>query len=282
MFNFQHKFKTEKQTKTNGIMRFVAAFLAFALVFGSISLVIMLKHNDTSLKDFIKGKALANEAEDTTLTTVVAKEISGSADFLLYCTDNESSDFYFLVVVTADMDKKEFRVRPLKNDYPEYIAQYKSGGSKALISAVEKREKLHIDKYIGSNADTFVLAINYMGGLEYTVDNRVEYRTDDYTLILTKGSQTIKGDSLIRYFRYADTLGNAGLQIQGKLIATMLDGYIQDENVEKGLTIYQKVLSKIHSDCDISYIEASKGIEILRTFCKSDNKKPASVIINAQ
>lgn len=282
MFNSNHKFKTEKQDKKGGILRFVCAFLAFALVFGTISGIVIFKNNDISLKSIFGGGDVPETTEGDGTTSALPKEISGSKNFLLYCTDVEVEEIYFLAVVTADMSDKTFKVRPLNTTAPEYLSELKLGGNKSLISAVEKREKIKIDKYIASNADTFALAINYMGGLEYSVDNRVEYRNNEFTLILTKGNQTIKGETLLKYFRYAKTIGIDGMRIQGTLLCAMLDGYINEENVEKGLKIYQKVLSKIKSDSDISYIEASKGIEILRVLCKSEDREPASVIINVQ
>lgn len=283
MFNQEHKFKTEKQDRKGSILRFIGAFLAFALVFGSISAVVIFKHNDISVKDIFKEKTTEPESQtDASDVTDIPKEISGSTNFLLYCTSNETDEMFFTVIVTADMDGKTFKVRPVNPDVPEYLSALKTGGYKSLVAAVEKKENVKIDKYIASNADTFALAINYMDGLEYSMDRRVEYRTDDYTLILTRGNQTIKGETLMKYFRYAKTLGTEGLKIQGELICAMLDSYINSENVENGLKIYQRVLSKIDSDSDISYIEASKGIESLRVLCKSEDRQPATIVLNAQ
>lgn len=284
MFNSEHKFKTEKQDKKSNIIRFICAFLAFALVFGSISAVVILKHNDISLKDVFGGKEESETAEDGGSTVDLGKEISGSSDYLFYCSNSDLTEMYFMAIVTADLDGKVFNVRMVKPDNPNYLSELKTGGYKALISAVEKDENVKISKYAGSNAETFALAINYMGGLEYTVDSRIEYRTDDFTLILTKGDQTIKGETLIKLFRYEKTFGKKGLEVQGKLICKMLDDYIVSENLEgeKGLTIYQKVLSKIDTNSDISYIDAAKIVDNLKVFCNSDNRRPAEVVTKPQ
>ena len=266
MLNKNHKFRTEKQSQKGGIKQFVLAFLAFALVFGSLSAVVIIKHNNISLKSIFGGEDATSVSDNGETTEVdLTQPIGGSANFLIYCNDSTNGEFYFIAVVTADMDNRIFTVRPIQTDNPEYLTALKTGGSFDLKDAVEKTTGLKIDKYIASDTETCALAINYMGGLEYSVDNRVEYRTDDSTLILTQGNQTIKGDSLVKYFRYCNTLGVDGLRTQGKLIAAMLDSYINEENVEKGVTIYQKLLAKINSDSDISYIEAAKGIDMLNT-----------------
>lgn len=281
MINNEHKFKTEKQDKKGGIMRFIGAFLIFALVFGSISAAVIIKNKGISLESIFSGSEAAEETETTEASdTAVTQPISGSYNFLLYCTDSMTDDFHFIAIVTADMDAKTFAVRPISTENRDYVNALKTGGSTELVDTVEKAENIEITNYAASDTETFATAINYMGGLEYAIDNRVDYRTDELTLILTPGNQTIRGDTLMKYFRYCKSLGNEGLKIQGKLIAAMLDSYINSENLENGITIYQKLLAKIRSDSDISYIEAAKGIEALRTFCASEERKPASVIVN--
>ncbi len=284
MFKRDHKFKTSKQDNRNALLRFFYAFLAFALVFGTISAVVILKHNDISIKDMFSGKASTTATENGGETTELGldKELTGQANILLYCADTSAREIYFLILVDADMDSRSFRVHPLNPDSKAYVDALTTGGYKELISAVEKREGVTVDKYISSAPDTFALAINYMGGLEYSVDERIEYRTDGYTLILTQGDQTIKGETLLKYFRYCKTLGVDGMRRQGKLVSAMLDGYITSKNVEKGITIYQKVLSKLNSASDISYIEASKALQMLELLCKSDERQAATVILSEE
>lgn len=286
MFKKDHKFKTAKQDKRGAIYRFLGAFLAFALVFGSISVVMILKNNDFSLEDIFAGKSTtAAQDDETTGTTEVEldKELTGQLNTLLYCVNEAKTEFYFMMIVDADMDARTFKVYPINPTNPEYLTSLSTGGNKALVTAVEKTEGIKIDKYVASDTNTFALAINYMGGLEYTVDERIEYRNDEYTLILTKGEQTIKGETLLKYFRYCKTLDmSAGMRQQGELICEMLDDYISAENVAKGSTIFQKVLSKLNSESDISYVEASRAMPMLRLLCESDERKPASVILSSQ
>ncbi|MBR6530959.1 MAG: LCP family protein [Clostridia bacterium] len=285
MFKKDHKFKTTKQDNRGNLLRFFYAFLAFALVFGTISAVVILKHNDLSLEDIFSDKSTTTT--DGSLTTGdeivdLNKELTGQANILLYCAQSDASDIHFMILVDADMDDRTFRVHPLGTQKPEYLTALATGGHKALIDAVEKNEGVEIDKYVASNPDTFALAINYMGGLEYTVDERIEYRTDDYTLILTQGDQTIKGETLLKFFKYCKALGTDGMRQQGDLVCAMIDNYITAKNVDKGITIYQKVLSKINSASDVSYVEMSSALQMLKLLCASDERQPATVILSLE
>lgn len=278
-----HKFNTSKQEKRNSILKLSIVFICFALVIGTVSVAVIVKNNNSFFTDLFSKETTSGVSESTTQENQLVdleEELTGEASILLYCTDRESEEIYFLAVVNADMQNRSFDVLPLKTDNPDYINALSTGGEKELVSAVQKGEGLTIDRYVASDTDTFALAINYMGGLKYSVAERIEYRTDEYTLILTKGDQTIKGETLLKYFRYCKTLDQeTGLRKQGDLICKMLDEYITAENVKNGSTIYEKVLSKINSKSDISYIEASKALQMLRLLCESGEKQPAKVVL---
>ncbi|MBP3441849.1 MAG: LCP family protein [Clostridia bacterium] len=278
-----HKFNTSKQEKRNSILKLSIVFICFALVIGTVSVAVIVKNNNSFFTDLFSKETTSGVSESTTQENQLVdleEELTGEASILLYCTDREAEEIYFLAVVNADMQNRSFDVLPLKTDNPDYINALSTGGEKELVSAVQKAEGLTIDRYVASDTDTFALAINYMGGLKYSIAERIEYRTDEYTLILTKGDQTIKGETLLKYFRYCKTLDQeTGLRKQGDLICKMLDEYITAENVKNGSTIYEKVLSKINSKSDISYIEASKALQMLRLLCESGEKQPAKVVL---
>lgn len=282
-----HKFKTSKQDKRGDLMRFFLAFLAFALVFGSISAVVILKHNELSLKSIFSKETTTEGGNETTADDqpVSPVKLSGKTNFLIYCSSNDFSEMYFIHIVEADMDNCVIKDRPLNpdgkiTDGKTYVQLLKESGSGKLVSAIEEKEGVKISKYVGSNAETFALAINYMDGLEYTVDERIEYRNSAYTLILTKGNQTIKGETLIKYFRYCKTLGVDGMRTQGKLVCAMLDSYINDNNVDKGTRIYQRLLSNLDSNSDISYFEAAEAMPTVKAFCDSESRQNSTIIIN--
>lgn len=282
-----HKFKTSKQDKRGDLMRFFLAFLAFALVFGSISAVVILKHNELTLKSIFSKETTTEGSNETTADDqpVSPVKLSGKTNFLIYCSSNDFSEMYFIHIVEADMDNCVIKDRPLNpdgktTDGKTYVQLLKESGAGKLVSAIEEKEGVKISKYVGSNAETFALAINYMDGLEYTVDERIEYRNSAYTLILTKGNQTIKGETLIKYFRYCKTLGVDGMRTQGKLVCAMLDSYINDNNVDKGTRIYQRLLSNLDSNSDISYFEAAEAMPTVKAFCDSENRQNSTIIIN--
>ncbi len=280
-----HKFKTSKEDKKGDLLRFVLAFIAFAIVFGSVSLVVILKNNDVSLRDIFAKETTTQSVEgETELPSGLDVQISGQQNFLFYCTNEEKTEFYFLEVVTADMDNQTFKVYPINPDGKDsngqkYIDILAKNGYQSLLDAVSEKTGMTIEKYAGSNVNTFALAINYMDGLEYDVPERIEYRTDDYTLILAKGKQTIKGETLIKFYRYCKTLGTDGLRQQGLITCKMLDYFISEDNTVKGTAIFKKLLSKINSDSNISYVDAVSSMPVLQALSTSEDRTDSMVYI---
>lgn len=275
-----NNFKTSKQDKRKGNFRLVIIVLACALVLGAVSVAVMFKNNGNFLKDLFGNGETASSQEEITGNQLVdlPEELQGQMKILAYSTSRDLKEIYFLAIINANMDKPGFEVQPLDPDNPDYITALSTGGEKALVSAVENAEGVKVDKYVASDEDTFPLAVNGMGGLEYDVEKRIEYKAEDFTLILTAGKQTIKGETLLKYFRYCKTLGDEGLIRQGEIICAMIDSYVTPENVEQGDKIYERILSKIDSKSDISHLEISKALQMLKVFCESENKQSATVV----
>lgn len=283
-----HKFKTSKEDKKSDLLRFFAAFLAFALVFGSISAVVILRHNDISIKSIFSKNTTAPEEDttDATDTTAAPLQLQGKTNFLIYCYASDYSETFFIHIVRADMDNRVLKVQPLDPDgktadgktYAQILEQ---DGGEGLLAQIEQKEGIEIAKYIGSTDENFASAINYMGGLEYNAPERIEYRSSDYTLILTKGAQTIKGETLLKYFRYCKTLGADGLRTQGLLVCEMLESYINEKNIGNGTIIYRKLLSLIKSESNISFFETAEAMATVKAYCMAEDRQKPSIIMNS-
>ena len=168
-------------------------------------------------------------------------------------------EIYFLVLSHADMSKKAVTFCPLSVK-DSYIDAYEAGSCEEVVSQIEKEYGIYIDRYVSSNENTFALAMNYMDGLEYTIDERIEYRTKDLTLILTPGKQTLKGEALIKYLKY---LKETDLSAQGDVFCAMAQQYITPENMENAMSIYKGVLGELSSNSNISFVDTADRLDCL-------------------
>lgn len=247
----------------------VLGFVAFSLIFGSATLVYLSSKVDSFGIDKIMSVFEKDSQEDEAFATK-----QGSATILLtsissYETaESGSREMYFLVIAKADAKTStvSFCPLPVKDSY---VKEFETGGGAQLVNTVASEYGIEIDRFVSSDENTFALAINYMDGLEFNVPERVEYRTEDLTLILTPGRQTIKGESLLKYLKY---FKEADLSAQGELFCAMVENYITEENMEDPMKIYKGVLSELSGNSNISFVDAADNLDVIEKIAlKEDN-----------
>jgi len=163
---------------------------------------------------------------------------TGSAVFLLCETDSKAKDLRFAMLVRADAAKREIQIFPLAptakaplEDKDITLEQaLREGGVKNLKAAAEALTETKIDRWIAGDDSAFTRAVNTMGSVAVHMEERVNYRSPEFSLTLAQGSQRLPGDSLLRYFRYLGTLGEEGPHAQGELLKLLLETYLAPKN----------------------------------------------------
>ena len=84
------RFTSEKQEKTKRFRAFIVAFVAFVLVFGSVSTLIFMKSLNFDLQNLLQSPDDADTTAETTTESVLPVVVRDSAVLLLCCdTDNQ-------------------------------------------------------------------------------------------------------------------------------------------------------------------------------------------------
>ncbi len=273
-------FNPVRVRRTGRLKSFLTGFIAFIIVFALAGGFYIYKNGISGASGFIKkaGGIFESDNGDNSEQPIY-KNVS--ANFLIMSISSAATqetnekEIYFIAIAHADAETGQIKFCPI-NPKKSYIDLYESGGSEAVVKAVAAEYKIKMDKYITSNENTFALAVNYMGGLEYNVPERVEYRTPDLTLILTPGNQTIKGEVLIKYFKYFKTVS---LSKQGELLCSMINEYFTHGNFENAMSIYKGVLSNLSGSSNISFVEAADNLKYIRTVI--ENKKVKAVTVSS-
>lgn len=248
--------------------------LSFVLVFGAATLFYL----SDKLDSFGLGEVMELFEKDSGITdSADSADVSATILFMSVSSakteESGRNEIYFLVLANADIKSKTVRFCPLPVK-DSYIDAYESGSENGICEAVSKEYGTSIDRYVSSNENTFALAINYMGGLQYDVPQRVEYRTKDLTLILTPGKQTIKGESLVKYLKYCKENDAAR---QGDLFCSMVNEYVTEENAEKAMNLYKGVLEELGSNSNISFIDTADNLKYIKLIAEKKDKKAESV-----
>ena len=247
----------------------VLGFVAFAVVFGAATFAYL----SLKLDNFGADKIM--QIFEKNSDSGYSEDFEGKEATILFMsvssTDTQQTgqkEIYFLVLAHADMSKSTVTFCPLSVK-DSYIDAYEAGSCEEVVSSIEKEYGIYIDRYVSSDENTFALAMNYMDGLEYTINERVEYRTKDLTLILTPGRQTLKGEALIKYLKY---LKETDLSAQGDIFCAMARQYITPDNMENAMSIYKGVLGELSSNSNISYVDTADRLDCLAALAETDGK----------
>ncbi len=250
--------------------KFFIVFFACVFTVLAISILAILKKYDFDVKRAISGEA------KTELTTEVESsgipDIHADKTYFFWCASESRDSLHFAWLVNIKMPERRATVCTVP---PETLVNYNGTvssienvlsvtGDAEFVDAVESTFGSKIDGYISSDETDFKTMINYLGGAEITVPEQVEYRNEGLTLILVKGKQNLKGDSLFKYLCYLDTLGTKGNASQALVMGDILKGVFKPSRAGKTDSVFAKISNTLNTDITIvDYSSAEKAIKIL-------------------
>lgn len=251
-------FETKKRSGTGSMRKFWFILVICVLAVLTVSLAVILKGSDYDVDTafgFEKDSTTQEAVSETKPVTFKAERI-----FLLLCAESDRQTVHFMNLVKVEMPQCRVTVLSVDPDSvlratesggesPEAI--YAKSGERALVSALEEAYGIDIDRYAAATPTDFKTFVNYFGGLKITVPEQIEYKTDSINLVLIKGNQIIKGDTLYKYMLYLGSLGADGREKQSAAMIEMLDGIFNESNTEKRSRIFSQITNNFTTDMSI-------------------------------
>lgn len=271
MFNRNNNgpFKRQRQAMDGETKRFFIIFFSCVLFVLLVSCLAILGKYDFNIKNAINGEA-------ETQSVVFAEEdkipeIHGEKTYLFWCAEDDRSSIHFAWLVNISMPEREMKIYTVT---PETVVEvdgvatslemlYSKSGERALAAAVEKATGVKIDGYAGSDGNSFRNMINSFSGIDVTVPEQVEYRGEGLTLVLIKGKQNMKGDTLYKYMLYLESLGAKGRSMQANVLTEMFESVFKPAYINRATSLFSKFSNTLETNLtivDFSQIEDSLKI----------------------
>lgn len=227
------------KNKNPNFKYFVLAFSLFILILGVFSAFLFMRSIDFDFKNIVDRTTSEESLEltDNVQKSYSVSELSGKRKYLFVLTDNSSKpDFGF--IITADFDVKQITVGSF-DCKPD--ADYSNVA----------------DKYIICTPSQFKKIIASLGGVTVNVPNDVNYKSDEYNLILDKGTQKLSDEYTYKYL--AVSQGNEKLRIMCDILYSALT----PENCEKSDSLFKIFVNNCKTDISVfDYSNASEKIKI--------------------
>lgn len=262
-------FKTKKERSAGQLKKFALALLCFVVVFGSLSVLYFFKSYNFNLDSALGKSEPSSTAPASSVRSVTEKKCT---DFLFFSASPDKKRLNFVYVVRTLLPECRVIICPLplntpcapQGEWRTLQELYAEGGTAALTSGVNMVCQLTVSRSVMSTDETFKQAVNYLGGFTVTVSDHVEYR-GDFNLILVKGNQSLKGDSILKYLRYLGMLENdAGVPAQALVLRDILSSVLNENYSEKKNSVFSKLSNILTTDVSIvDFSAAGSSLELL-------------------
>lgn len=260
-------FETDRKSRAGSARKFWILLPAIILVVLVLSSMLILKQNNYDV-----NAALGIDAETTTekkAETTVPVTAQADDTFLFWCASADRQEIYFMDIIRVTLPECAVSVYPV--DLNSFVSQEKTAeeiylelGENGLVSAVEKYYSIDIDRYAGATETKFKTMVNYFGGFKVTVDGQINYKSEEMNLVLIKGRQNMKGDTLFKYLRYLSISGESGREKQARTVIEILENIFIATNEGRREKIYNEFANTFITDITkVDYSKAEDGIVML-------------------
>lgn len=254
-------FASERQTRAKRLRAFVISFVAFILVFGTVSILVFMKSLDFNLDNLIRQPEDSTEqSTDTTQApTIAATPINATTLFVCYgdddvilqlslvCTDAEKNS---IMVATLD----PFTSVTVNSTGNTFQGWFQTTGINGLLQAVETNTQLKIDRYIKQFESNLKKVITKVGDITVDIPQAISYRGTDFSLFLESGQQKLTGDLFIKYLQYA------GTEEQANAVCALLRQTLQSFTEENIDTMFNYIFNLSESNFSVMDYADTNGL----------------------
>lgn len=275
-------FASERQTRAKRLRAFVISFVAFILVFGTVSILVFMKSLDFNLDNLIRQPEDSTEqSTDTTQApTIAAAPVNATTLFVCYgdddvilqlslvCTNAEENS---IMVATLD----PFTSVTVNSTGNTFQGWFQTTGINGLLQAVETNTQLKIDRYIKQSESDLKKVITKVGDITVDIPQAISYRGTDFSLFLESGQQKLTGDLFIKYLQYA------GTEEQENAVCALLRQTLQSFTEENLDTMFNYIFNLSESNFSVMDYADTNGL--VRVYLSMRGKiEPATLEAIAQ
>ncbi len=254
-------FASERQTRAKRLRAFVVSFVAFILVFGTVSILVFMKSLDFNLDNLIRQPEDSTEqSTDTTQApTIAAAPVNATTLFVCYgdddvilqlslvCTNAEENR---IMVATLD----PFTSVTVNSTGNTFQGWFQTTGINGLLQAVETNTQLKIDRYIKQSESNLKKVITKVGDITVDIPQAISYRGTDFSLFLESGQQKLTGDLFIKYLQYA------GTEEQANAVCALLRQTLQSFTEENLDTMFNYIFNLSESNFSVMDYADTNGL----------------------
>ncbi len=252
---------------------FIIAFSTFVIVLALASAFLFMYSIDFDFNNFIDTTEEQTTEDNTQPADIVysANSLSGKSTVLFVCADSKES-FNFAFSVACDFDNKSMTVKAVDkatkitlNGIQNTCADvYEKSLINGLKSAYNESYQIEIDKYFICDSAGAKEILSLFDGITLNVQNDIDYKSENISVELNKGKQTVSGKIAFNYLAVSDN------NTREQIICDVINSILIETYIGNSQRLFSQFVNE--GETDISIIDYSNTIEKLEIYVKSSDK----------
>lgn len=247
-------FRTQRKSKNSNKNKITVGVALALILLVFVSFFAVLKNSDFDFRTALGGDpgVTAGSEEES-----VPSEKSDRC-FLFWCKDSTNGDLQFFWITRIIMPKGKYIIySPSVDESVEFRGEYRPLGNifylfgeEGLEEALENYCDIDIEHNIGSDTEAFKQMVNNFGSVTVELKDSINYK-GSFNLILPRGSNVIKGDTLYKYLVYTNYNHVQAEEIRAKAFEGVLRNVINENNTDSIEKIYSRIANLLYTDITI-------------------------------
>ena len=263
-------FAPQGEKKKHRIPHIVVISVIGCLFAFLVSVFTILAINDFDISKALGARQEGIAEEETTAAAGENEGLSEMTDFseaftfLALCSDKD--ELTFCQLISVDIANGKIRVKPLPLDYRLVLAGGETdisevfrNDSLSVLAAAFSSRNINIKKYVHVTEDNFRMLMSKLGAVAVEITGSYEFNIDAVRYTFTPGVQNMTSDTLLKYMKFSES-GEAGLRLQGNVIAEIFRQHFTKENFGKGESFFSTLINLVDTNITVFDYTAAQPV----------------------
>ncbi len=241
------KFRTTANENSARRRLIIAVFSVVVFVIAAVSIFVIGNEYDWFTD---------NGDDENPISEDAISKLDGTPTMMFAGVASSEDAVDFIALITLDAKSKKFIVSAVspKEEYDGSTLSeiYAKTDSEELATATQAVTGITVDRYAVVTEKNFKGLISSLGLPELEIANKINYDSDEFSLNLLAGQQTLTGDKLYKYIQFTGLGGSDyEMQAQAEIIGEVISQRLNETNAEKGEDLFASLINKCESNITI-------------------------------
>ena len=241
---------------------------------------------DYDFNNFFRRADESTTAEQTTEAVSVV-QYSGRYRFLAVVASDDRAELRFINIIDVDLSEKTIKLIPvddrIKNAQTNETCGeiLKNQGIKALVSFLNSRYGVPVNKYVFLTDSGYKSVFRIMGDITLNVNEDIEYDTPDMFLEMVRGDNELTPEKTFKYMKYLSETkkGYEKSELNAQVVVAAFKEFYNSETFVSADSLFSSLINQCETD--ISIVDYTNAKDELSSLVPKTSKEKLKVFVSS-